>query len=238
MAKLKDLASPKEVLEAIRGGALKNEVIKKYRTSDQELARLLLPLYRDGDLSKEEFNDFFKGVPLRPREAPSEPEAEHAAALAAEDEPPSAIVRSLAAMPEPEPLEDYPPEPEKVVEESEVFEEGFLADEIEAEVPESISEEEPILDEQPILEDRAEPEVSPLEEPPELEVAPFQEPDVAESDVTEPYREPVAPAPSGEPSVPLDSAGMSSVLELIFAKLRSIDNRLSAIEKKLDGTEQ
>ncbi|MFH1112592.1 MAG: hypothetical protein V1792_01600 [Pseudomonadota bacterium] len=225
MAKLKDLASPKEVLEAIRGGALKNEVIKKYKTSEQELARLLLPLYREGDLTKEEFNDFFKGVPLRPKEAPSEPEAHGSDALSFEDEPPSAIVRSLAALPEPEPQEDHSAEPEKPVEKPEGIEEGFLLDGLEDEVPESISEEEPILDDQPVHEEEPEPAVALS---PELAVA--------VSDDTEPYREPVAAAPSDTSSVPLDSAGMSSVLELIFAKLKSIDNRLAAIEKKLDET--
>ena len=172
MAKLKDLASPKEVLEAIRGGALKNEVIKKYKTSEQELAKLLLPLYRDGDLSKEEFNDFFKGVPLRPRKTPSEPEAQAVASLASEDDPPSAIVRSLAARPEPEQQEAYPPEPEKIAEEKEaveeeVIEEGFLAEEIEAEVPAVVPEEEPILDAEPVLD--AEPI---LDEEPILEEQP------------------------------------------------------------------
>jgi hypothetical protein len=220
MAKLKDLVSPEEVLEAIRGGALKNEVIKKYKTSEQELARLLLPLFRGGDLSKEEFNDFFKGVPLRPQKVPSEPEALEAAILAAEDEPPSAIVRSLSAQPEPVPFEDYPPEPEKVVEEQEIVEEPVLAEEPEPEVSEPILEEEPA------------PETPPVQEPAVAEtqeMEAFQEPVVSE-----PAQEPVAAVAANPSGIPLDSAGMSSVLEMMFAKLRSIDDRLAAIEKKLD----
>ncbi len=219
MAKLKDLVSPDEVLETIRDGALKNEVIKKYKTSEQELARLLLPLYRDGDLSKEEFNDFFKGVPLRPRTAQSVPGSQEAATLAAEDEPPSAIVRSLSAQPEPIPTGDYPPEPEKVVEEEEVTEEPVLAFEPEPEVSE------PELSE-PVLEEEPAPEIPPVEEP----VG-------ASTEIMEAYQEPVAAAANAS-GVSLDSAGMSSVLEMMFARLKSIDDRLAAIEKKLVGSGQ
>ncbi|MDQ7781391.1 MAG: hypothetical protein RDU20_00835 [Desulfomonilaceae bacterium] len=213
MAKLKDLVSPEEVLEAIRGGALKHEVIKKYKTSEQELARLLLPLYRAGDLSKEEFNDFFKGVPLRPQNAPSEPETQEVATLAAEDEPPSAIVRSLSAEPQAEPPVDHPPEPKEAVEEHDIVEEHVAADEHKHEVSE------------PVLEDEFLPDLPSLEELP-----------VAETKDMEPFAEPLAAAVAGGSGVPLDSAGMSSVLEAMFAKLSSIDNRLAAIEKKLDGT--
>ncbi len=89
MAKLVDQVTPPEMLEIIRDGALKNEVIKKFRTSEQELAMMLLPLYRSGTLSKEEFNDFFKGVALRKPEEPSAEKKEE------EDEPPSAIFKAL-----------------------------------------------------------------------------------------------------------------------------------------------
>lgn len=88
MAKLGDQVTPSEMLNIIRDGALKNEVIKRFRTSEQELAIMLLPLYRNGTLSKEEFNDFFKGVALRRPEEPSEGKKE-------EDEPPSAIFKAL-----------------------------------------------------------------------------------------------------------------------------------------------
>jgi len=70
MAKLEDLITPSEILEIIRGGMLKSELIKRYRTSEQELAKMLYPLYRGGELTKEEFNNFFKGVPLFQHETP------------------------------------------------------------------------------------------------------------------------------------------------------------------------
>ena len=59
MAKLQDLITSSEILEVIKGGMLKSELIKRYRTSDQELAAMLVPLYRGGELTKEEFNNFF-----------------------------------------------------------------------------------------------------------------------------------------------------------------------------------
>ncbi len=76
MAKLEDLITPSEILEVIKGGMLKSELIKRYRTSEQELAKVLYPLYRGGELTKEEFNNFFKGVPLFQHEtaAPAAPE--------------------------------------------------------------------------------------------------------------------------------------------------------------------
>lgn len=86
MAKLEDQVTPSEMLDIIRDGALKNEIIKRFRTSEQELAMMLLPLYRSGTLSKEEFNDFFKGVALRKPEEPP---------TGKEDEPPSAIFKAL-----------------------------------------------------------------------------------------------------------------------------------------------
>jgi len=70
MAKLEDLITPSEILEIIRGGMLKSELIKRYRTSEQEVAMMLYPLYRGGELTKEEFNNFFKGVPLFQHETP------------------------------------------------------------------------------------------------------------------------------------------------------------------------
>jgi hypothetical protein len=75
MAKLEDVVTPSEILLMIKGGMLKSELIKRYRTSEQELALMLLPLHRGGELTKEEFNNFFKGIPLVQPEipAPEEP---------------------------------------------------------------------------------------------------------------------------------------------------------------------
>ncbi len=70
MAKLQDLITSSEILEVIKAGMLKSELIKRYRTSDQELAAMLVPLYRGGELTKEEFNNFFKGIPLTQPETP------------------------------------------------------------------------------------------------------------------------------------------------------------------------
>lgn len=64
MAKLEDKISPSALLLAIRSGRLKDEMVREYKTSEEELAMMLLPLYRSGDLSKQEFNRFFRGVPI------------------------------------------------------------------------------------------------------------------------------------------------------------------------------
>ena len=96
MAKLKDQISPQELMELILGGTMKSELIKRFRTSDEELAIMLLPLYRSGDITKEEFNDFFKGAALTPRQRLQQEEVS-ARVPSQEDLPPSEIVRSLAA---------------------------------------------------------------------------------------------------------------------------------------------
>jgi hypothetical protein len=74
MARLEDKISPTGLLLAIKSGRLKNEIIKEYRTSEEELAMMLLPMYRSGELSKQEFNRFFRGVPVfeETQEAPLE----------------------------------------------------------------------------------------------------------------------------------------------------------------------
>ena len=155
MAKLEDQVTPIELLNIIRGGTVKNDVLKEYRTTDQELAKMLLPLYRSGELSMEEFNDFFKGVPLTPKKP--DDEAQGPSVPRPEDEAPSEILRSLSedrggksaensrkadAKPEPEPLafpeSSASPEPpmasveSAIVEEiqaEELFEEGELEEE-------------------------------------------------------------------------------------------------------------
>lgn len=327
MAKLEDQVTPSEMLEIIRDGALKNEVMKRFRTSEQELAMMLLPLYRSGTLSKEEFNDFFKGVALR---KPEEPESEKAR----EDEPPSAIFKALSdvhdrkvveaavkAAEEEEdkeaPVKEAPPKvrPKKAPPAEEAAEKETSAkdeterihlapapppppevsEELEAvEAEEEILVEEDLLEESEIFEDldaiagpglEAEPEHEVPTEPiehaaSELEVAPPPPPEpeplieeavpeslpVATEPPPAPAPEPApAPAPAVEPPVSaeappppappapaaapgteplfkaqggrtIDSAGMTSFLEMIFAKLTSIENRLVRIEKKLGGS--
>ncbi|MEW6139059.1 MAG: hypothetical protein AB1733_12560 [Thermodesulfobacteriota bacterium] len=116
MAKLKDQTSPQELMELILGGTMKSEIIKRFRTSDEELAIMLLPLYRSGDITKEEFNDFFKGTALTPRQPQQQEQEVSARGPSQEDLPPSEIVRSLAAEQQ-ETAEEPPPaeaEPQQV----------------------------------------------------------------------------------------------------------------------------
>jgi len=91
MAKLEDLVTPSEILEMIKGGMLKTELIKRYRTSEQELALMLLPLHRGGELSKEEFNNFFKGIPLFQPDIPGPAEAIVAPSHEPPDKPAEAV---------------------------------------------------------------------------------------------------------------------------------------------------
>jgi hypothetical protein len=91
MAKLEDLVTPSEILEMIKGGMLKTELIKRYRTSEQELALMLLPLHRGGELTKEEFNNFFKGIPLSQPEIPAPAEVN----AAPSHEPPHKFVEAI-----------------------------------------------------------------------------------------------------------------------------------------------
>lgn len=91
MAKLEDLVTPSEILEMIKGGMLKTELIKRYRTSEQELALMLLPLHRGGELTKEEFNNFFKGIPLFQPETTAQPEATAAPSHEPPDKPVEAV---------------------------------------------------------------------------------------------------------------------------------------------------
>src|SRR5512143_2301450 len=92
MPKLEELMTPSELVAAIRDGAAKDELLKKYRASEQQLAMMLLPLYR-----KEEFNNFFKGIPLkREEETPTPTASDDGSAPQIEYEPPSEIVKSLS----------------------------------------------------------------------------------------------------------------------------------------------
>lgn len=97
MARFEELMTPSELVATIREGAVKDELVKKYKVSEQALAMMLLPLYRGGEFSKEEFNNFFRGIALKH-------DAETSSTVLSEDgstaqipyEPPSEIVRSLS----------------------------------------------------------------------------------------------------------------------------------------------
>ena len=75
MAKLEELMTPSELVAAIRDGAAKDELVKQYRASEQALAMMLLPLYRRGEFTKEEFNNFFKGIPIKREDETRPPDA-------------------------------------------------------------------------------------------------------------------------------------------------------------------
>jgi hypothetical protein len=158
MAKLEELMTPSELVAAIRDGAAKDELVKQYKASEQALAMMLLPLYRRGEFTKEEFNNFFKGIPLKREDEARPPDApDDGSAPQIEYEPPSEIVKSLSQA---------------------------------AAQPESGGDTLPDFD---------------------------------------------SAALNHEESIVPESAGIESVLDVILAKVTSIDIRLSEIEKKLDS---
>ena len=149
MAKLQDLITSSEILEVIKGGMLKSELIKRYRTSDQELAAMLVPLYRGGELTKEEFNNFFKGIPLTQPEthAPAAPAASPA------QEPVNDAVNEPESKPADKPIEIIRSLQKfigrKVSVNSAQPEESAIQDADEEEVTQEI---EPVIVEEPVVE--------------------------------------------------------------------------------------
>lgn len=119
MARLEDLVTPTELLDAIRSGWLKDELVKKYRASEQDLALMLQPLYRGGRLTKDEFNDFFKGIMLSPQQSSQlkEPEARSGHTGNSYDAPTEMIpTASLTTPPTPEPPREEAGEREGIAE--------------------------------------------------------------------------------------------------------------------------
>lgn len=165
MAKLEDQIMPDELVQIIRAGTTKSEIVKQYRTSDQELAVMLLPLYRAGQLSKDEFNAFFKGLSLKPEgeppveaapvpepeaEAPSETRTRLARVFARKAVPREAETAEEAVAP---PMKEVPTEaaavPEVVPEE--------VTEEIEEDITEAVEEvPAPVAPPPPRLEDELE----------------------------------------------------------------------------------
>ncbi|HMK33541.1 MAG TPA: hypothetical protein VK463_00640 [Desulfomonilaceae bacterium] len=207
MSKLEELVTPTQLLDVIKEGAMKQELVKKYKSSEQDLAMMLLPLYRRGDLTKEEFNDFFKGVSLRG--AVAEQEAEEVAPAKREDEPPSEILKSLTKLFGKKSQDDKPSAPEET-----------------PPPPQSVTE-------QPVQPDAETPEFFAGPDP--NDAAPDHSDAVPASVEPEPQVEKVEEKNHEGETVfsPLDSAGASSLLNSIFAKLNSIEKRLAAIEEKL-----
>lgn len=243
MAKLEDQISPNELVQIIRTGKTKSEIIKEYRTSDQELAMMLLPLYRAGQLTKDEFNDFFKGLPLKsaapepeevvPEAAPAPEEVAEAPAdtrarlarvfsrkaKAKEEEEPA---EEVAAEELPPPVEEVPEEPteeptEEAVEEL-ADEDIFVEEEPPAETVEAVAEpvDEELEFEEIEAEEVVETEIEPEPEPAEI----VAEPEKAAVVRPEPIQEAGGPA--------IDEA-----LGKILARLESIEKRLIRIEKNL-----
>lgn len=201
MARLEEMVNPSELLDAIRNGALKNELLKKYRTSDQELAMMLLPLYRRGEMTKEEFNYFFQGVPL----SGGEPQATAAEAVAPPkppDEPPSEILQTLSKLFH----RKSSAEPKAAQEEPPTVEEKILAPPEDKELP-------PPASPPPVSQE--------VESPLDLEIEEDEE-----------IIEEKSPTVSAVIKI-ADSATLQDLVDTIFAKITAIENRLTALEKRV-----
>ncbi len=96
--KLEDKVSPLELLDAMRTGVLKSALAKKYRASDEDFALMLYPMYRRGELTKQEFNDFFNLVPITSgMDAPFADGEDQVATVRQEPADPADIVRTITA---------------------------------------------------------------------------------------------------------------------------------------------
>jgi hypothetical protein len=261
MAKLEDQVTPIELLNIIRGGAIKKEVLKQFRTTEQELAKMLLPLYRSGELTMEEFNDFFKGLALKPQEGDKEGHGLPSAPRP-EDEAPSEILRSLSEdrgrkMPE-EASQAVPFPPETKLEKTPATEvspeppmasvESAIVEEIEAEELFEEGELEEEFVEEPDIE--MEGELQPETDLKELKVAlplkPAPQPPPPEPAAPAPTPPPPMPRRAAAPPKPLvdkptreadpatsDAAVVQKALNTIIAKLSSMEGLLARIEKNL-----
>jgi hypothetical protein len=198
MAKLNMELTPEELLKIIRAGALKDEIVKQHKTSEQELAQVLLPAYRKGELTKEEFNMFFQGLSLRPEETV---EQEHLPGPVVADE-----------QEEPSPVQEEPqevsPEPRGGL--ARLFSRKSAPDK-ESEV----DDEEPLAGGHDVLAQDEKDPASP-EQNEEGKAAAKEEVDEALT-ADESVEAPPSPAP----------------LEIVLARLDSIDRRLARIEEKV-----
>ncbi|MBI5251876.1 MAG: hypothetical protein HY912_20485 [Desulfomonile tiedjei] len=215
MARLEELVNPSELLEAIRSGAMKSELLKKYRTSDQELAMMLLPLYRRADMTKEEFNNFFQGIPIT-GEQPQAASAEESSPAKPPEEPPSEILQTL----------------------SKLFHRKSSAE------PKPAAKEETVPQEKvtsPPQEEQPQPSSPPAAIPaPAPVAAPVPVQEVIESPLDLELEEdeneiaPEEPATVSQLIKVADSATLQDLVDTIFAKITAIENRVAALEKKVD----
>jgi hypothetical protein len=188
MARLEDLVTPTELLDAIKSGSMKDELIKEYKASEQDLALMLQPLYRRGRLTKDEFNNFFKGIMIAPQD-PSEQEAaeEHAEPNADSHNVPHEMLPTASL--------NGAPRVQRTLE-------AAATDEVTGPEPNPAA-------------------LEPLPQEPQ----PFTSSDKADTDSEENKEEKEWAAP--------DSAGVTALLGMIYSRLKSIDERLAHIEKKL-----
>jgi hypothetical protein len=209
-AKLDELVTPTELLNAIKSGATKQELTKKYNTSDEELAMMLLPVYRRGGLTKEEFNSFFRGESLVRKEPPPGEPVQETPVPKAPDEPPSEILKTLSRIFH-----------KKRAAERKVIQENGTDPSVSAEVPVKAESGTPdatirvdnadmLVEELPVAAEPIEPTmpIIPVSRPPE----PASEVEMAEIG---------------------DANTIAGALESIILRLNSIDSRLAEIEKKL-----
>ncbi|MEJ2717520.1 MAG: hypothetical protein P8182_10330 [Deltaproteobacteria bacterium] len=203
MAKPDMQLTPEELLKIIRAGALKDEIIQQHKTSEQELALALLPAYRNGELTKEEFNTFFQGMSLRPQVNVEQDQSPGPLSAGEQVESPPVQEKPQKASPEPQGgfaglfTRKSPKEPEK---------------QSEAEGEEAPTGRDGALDR------KEEPRTTAVRNEPEKAVP--QEA-AAEAVITNESVE-----------APQSAAG----LEVVLARLDSIDRRLARIEEKLGLT--
>lgn len=218
MARLEELVTPSDLLAAIKSGSLKNELLKKYRTSDQELAMMLLPLYRQGEMTKEEFNKFFQGIPLTGEQAQAA-QAEESGQPKTPDEPPSEILATLSKLFHRKSSAEPKPEPKE--------EPTVSASAEPAPAPEPQEELEVLEEEPPPVPLRKEAPV-----PPSASVAPERDVETLDLKFDDEELLPEPPKAREAISIP-DSATLQDLVDTIFAKITAIENRVEALEKKI-----
>jgi hypothetical protein len=203
MARLEEMVNPSELLSAIKSGVMKAELLKRYKTTDQELAMMLLPLYRRGEMTKEEFNNFFNGIPISGDEvAAADDKASQEKYV---EEPPSEIRRAFSKLfhrksaAETKPASHEEPVPEKLI----------------PPPPKEISGE---------PENPPSPAAQEVENSLDLDLREIEEEE--ESIVEE------APK-TVEIIKMADSATLQDLVDTIFAKITAIENRVAALEKKV-----